>query len=189
MVICNQAFWCIIWSHEPTHAPCTEKWIQPISQSYSQRPILIAFIHLRLNLPSGLFHLRFHTKKTKWLISHACYKPRAAHPRWFHHSNIWWWGHIMKLFIMQIHSTSNYFILLGPKFIPRTFLSQTVSPCSSLKVTDQISRPHNYNQITVVYILIIMFLNIDRLCGPVVRVGYRSRGPGSTPDATRFSEK
>jgi hypothetical protein len=30
----------------------------------------------------------------------------------------------------------------------------------------------------------------DHLCGLVVRVlGYRSRGPGSIPNATRFSEK
>jgi hypothetical protein len=30
----------------------------------------------------------------------------------------------------------------------------------------------------------------DRLCGLVIRVpGYRSRGPGSIPGATRFSEK
>jgi hypothetical protein len=30
----------------------------------------------------------------------------------------------------------------------------------------------------------------DRLCGLVVRVpGYRSRGPGSIPRTTRFSEK
>jgi hypothetical protein len=30
----------------------------------------------------------------------------------------------------------------------------------------------------------------DRLCGLVVRApGYRSRGPGSIPSATRFSEK
>jgi hypothetical protein len=30
----------------------------------------------------------------------------------------------------------------------------------------------------------------DRLCGLVVRVpGYRSRGPGSIPDTTSFSEK
>jgi hypothetical protein len=30
----------------------------------------------------------------------------------------------------------------------------------------------------------------DHLCGLVVRVpGYRSRSPGSTPGATRFSEK
>jgi hypothetical protein len=32
--------------------------------------------------------------------------------------------------------------------------------------------------------------NCDRLCGLAVRVpGYRSRDPGSIPDATRFSEK
>jgi hypothetical protein len=32
--------------------------------------------------------------------------------------------------------------------------------------------------------------NGDRLCDLVVRVfGYRSRGPGSIPGATRFSEK
>jgi hypothetical protein len=31
---------------------------------------------------------------------------------------------------------------------------------------------------------------VDRLCGLVVRVpGYRSRGPGSIPGPTRFSEK
>jgi hypothetical protein len=33
-------------------------------------------------------------------------------------------------------------------------------------------------------------LQDDRLCGLVLRVpGYRSRGPGSIPGATRFSEK
>jgi hypothetical protein len=31
---------------------------------------------------------------------------------------------------------------------------------------------------------------VDRLCGLVIRVpGYRSRGPGSIPNASRFSEK
>jgi hypothetical protein len=31
---------------------------------------------------------------------------------------------------------------------------------------------------------------LDRLCGLVIRVpDYRSRGPGSIPGATRFSEK
>jgi hypothetical protein len=36
-----------------------------------------------------------------------------------------------------------------------------------------------------------LYSNIeDRLCGLVARVpGYRSRGPGSVPGATRFSEK
>jgi hypothetical protein len=36
----------------------------------------------------------------------------------------------------------------------------------------------------------LMILRVDRLCFLVVRVrGYRSRGPGSIPGATRFSEK
>jgi hypothetical protein len=40
---------------------------------------------------------------------------------------------------------------------------------------------------TVKYISMIMY---GRLCGLVVRVsGYRSRGPGLIPDATRYSEK
>jgi hypothetical protein len=39
------------------------------------------------------------------------------------------------------------------------------------------------------YTVIIYNLH-DRLCGLGVRVpGYRSRGPGSIPGATRFSEK
>jgi hypothetical protein len=40
------------------------------------------------------------------------------------------------------------------------------------------------------YELNLCYVEGDRLCGLVVRVpGYRSRGPGSIPDATRFSEK
>jgi hypothetical protein len=36
----------------------------------------------------------------------------------------------------------------------------------------------------------VMQKKVDRLCGLVVRVpGYRSKGPGSIPGATRFSEK
>jgi hypothetical protein len=40
------------------------------------------------------------------------------------------------------------------------------------------------------YIYIYIYIYIYRVCGLVVRVpGYRSRGPGSIPGATRFSEK
>jgi hypothetical protein len=40
---------------------------------------------------------------------------------------------------------------------------------------------------TVIYVI---QKEVDRLCGLVVRVpGYISRGPGSIPGATRFSEK
>jgi hypothetical protein len=36
----------------------------------------------------------------------------------------------------------------------------------------------------------LLWATLDRLCGLVVKVlGYRSRGPGSIPGTTRFSEK
>jgi hypothetical protein len=43
----------------------------------------------------------------------------------------------------------------------------------------------------MIYILFnFSYLHVDLLCGLVVRVpGYRSRGPGSIPNATRFYEK
>jgi hypothetical protein len=44
--------------------------------------------------------------------------------------------------------------------------------------------------ITLLYLLLLLLLLSDRLCGLVVRVlGYRSRGPGQIPGATRFPEK
>jgi hypothetical protein len=47
------------------------------------------------------------------------------------------------------------------------------------------------SDLPIIYIYIYIYIYIqDRLCGLVVRVpGYRSRGPGSIPGATRFSEK
>jgi hypothetical protein len=37
---------------------------------------------------------------------------------------------------------------------------------------------------------VVVIVIITSLCGLVVRItGYRSRGPGSTPGTTRFSEK
>jgi hypothetical protein len=42
----------------------------------------------------------------------------------------------------------------------------------------------------IIIIIIIINVIVDRRCGLVVRVpGYRSRGPGSIPGATRFCEK
>jgi hypothetical protein len=42
---------------------------------------------------------------------------------------------------------------------------------------------------TIINIIIIIIIIIDRLCGLVIRVpSYISRGPGSIPSATRFSE-
>jgi hypothetical protein len=42
----------------------------------------------------------------------------------------------------------------------------------------------------VLFLILTFFAPDDRLCGLVVRVpGYRSRGPGLIPGATKFSEK
>jgi hypothetical protein len=39
-------------------------------------------------------------------------------------------------------------------------------------------------------VIYVMKKKVDRLCGLVLRVpGYRSRGPGSIPGVTTFSEK
>jgi hypothetical protein len=46
------------------------------------------------------------------------------------------------------------------------------------------------NEETWTFIFRWVISSMDRLCGLVFRVpGYRSRGPGSIPGATRFSEK
>jgi hypothetical protein len=48
----------------------------------------------------------------------------------------------------------------------------------------------NFYIIRIHFSLIVLSLDVDRLCGLVVKVpGYRSRGPGSTAGTTRFSEK
>jgi hypothetical protein len=54
---------------------------------------------------------------------------------------------------------------------------------TSRKVVD--SKPDKVNN---VFDLLNLSSEVDRLCGLLVGVpGYRSRGPGSIPDATRFS--
>jgi hypothetical protein len=44
--------------------------------------------------------------------------------------------------------------------------------------------------LSLLFLLLLLLVVVDRLCGLVVRVpGYRSRGSGSIPGATRFSEE
>jgi hypothetical protein len=44
-------------------------------------------------------------------------------------------------------------------------------------------------KIAACFIFISVYMLVDRLCGLVVRVPDRSRGPGLIPSVTRFSEK
>jgi hypothetical protein len=65
---------------------------------------------------------------------------------------------------------------------------RVLSPRANTWRTDlklQSSAIHHFNPVQL-----INYFYKDRLCRLVVRVpGYRSRGLGSIPDATRFSEK
>jgi hypothetical protein len=47
----------------------------------------VLFSHLRLDLPSVLFHSGFQTKIYVFLVFHACYMPHPSHPPWFDHPN------------------------------------------------------------------------------------------------------
>jgi hypothetical protein len=58
--------------------------------------------HLRLGLPSGLFHSGFPTKSTKHSSPHECYKPCPSYPPWLGHTNYTWRRvQVMKILIMQ----------------------------------------------------------------------------------------
>jgi hypothetical protein len=50
--------------------------------------------------------------------------------------------------------------LLGPNILLRTLFSNTLSPCSSLSVRDQVSHPYKIaGRIMVLYILTFTFLD------------------------------
>jgi hypothetical protein len=100
------------------------------------------------------------------LLSHACYMPRPPHSPWLDLPNdIWGWAQIMKLLTVQLppfprHVTSS---LLGPNILLRILFSNTLSLCSSLSVTDQVSHPYkSTGRIMVLYILTFTFLDSRR---------------------------
>jgi hypothetical protein len=66
-----------------------------------------------------------------------------------------------------------------------------VSECVNTgKVNDRRFRTRQHKVISLACIFKLEYPLSDRLCGLVARVpGYRSRGPGSIPGATGFSEK
>jgi hypothetical protein len=70
----------------------------------------------------------------------------------------------MELLIKQFSPTSHHLIsLFGPNILLNTVLSNTLSPCLSLKVRDYVS--HSYRttgKIIVVYLMNFMFLDCRR---------------------------
>jgi hypothetical protein len=86
---------------------------------------------------------------------HLCYMPRPYHPPSRDHSDYTWWRVVTKLLVLQFLPTS-YFI----SHLLSTLFLNTLSPCSSLNVRDQISHPYRtISKIIVLYILIFKYLD------------------------------
>jgi hypothetical protein len=84
----NQTVRCRVDSNPPL-VRIPSQIIHSISpHPISLTSILIVLTHLRLGLPSGLFHSRFPTNNPYALFSsHSCYIPCPSHPALFAHSN------------------------------------------------------------------------------------------------------
>jgi hypothetical protein len=92
-------------------------------------------------------------------VSHMSHPPQ---PPWFNHPTIFseeyrLWSSLSPHNYLQDLSSS----LLGPNILLNTLFSKTLSPCSSLKVRDQVLHPYSTTgKITVLYILIFWFFDM-----------------------------
>ena len=120
-------------------------------------------IHLDIILPSmpgsskWSFSLRFPHQNPVYTspLPHTCYIPRPSNFSWFDHPNTW------DKVCRSVSSVCSY-LLLSPNILLSTLFSYTLSLCSSLNVTDQVSHPHKTTgKIIFLYTLIciIFFFN------------------------------
>jgi hypothetical protein len=90
--------------------------------------------------------------------------------------------HVFVSSVIQLPTYGSCFVRFSE--VHKTALLLRATQCGWILTLGHQRYQHGINAIT------IHCRALDRLCGLVVRVpGYRSRGPGSIPGATRFSEK
>ena len=145
----------------------------PRAPPTSWRSILILSSHLRLGLHNGLFPSGFTTNTLSTPLHSPIRATRPAHLIRLDFTTRTILGMEYTSFISSLCSFLHSSVtssLLGPNN-----LLNTLSLCSSLNVSDQVSHPYKpTGKIIVLYILIF-----DRLCSLVIRVsGYRYRGLG-----------
>ena len=156
----------LLYSQVPATCPCPEPdQHSPCSPLHptSWRSILILSSRLRLDLPSDLFPSGF---PTKTLYAPLLFPIRATCP-----------AHFMLLDLISrkifgeyrsLSSSSCSFLyspvtssLLGLNILLSTLLSNTFSLCSSLNVSDQVSRPYKTGIVLVMYTYILRFIFLD----------------------------
>jgi hypothetical protein len=74
-------------------------------------------------------------------LSHTCYMPYPSHLPWFDRpNNIWWIVQVMKLPSIHSSPASCYFVPVKSIQSIRTLFWTTLNLCSSVCLTDQVSR-------------------------------------------------
>ena len=139
----------ILSQFDPFHTPHPTSW----------RSILILSSHLYLGLPSGLFPSGFPTK--------TLYTPLLSPIRTTCPGHLIFLDFITLTILGEEHRSSCSFLhslvtssLLGPNILLNTLFSNTLSWCSFLSVSDQISHPYKtIGKIIVLYILIFKLLD------------------------------
>jgi hypothetical protein len=133
--------------------PSTDPYSEPDQSSpyhphsISVKSILILSTHVLLDLPSGLFHLTF--PPVSYMHSsypYSCYMLCSSHPHWLDHSNYIWRRVQVMCSFLQPPATSSLF---GSNILLSSLFSNTLSICSSLIFTDQVSHPYKTRKLTV----------------------------------------
>jgi len=105
--------------------------------------ILILSSQLRLGLPSRI-SVRFPHQNPVHAtrLPHTRYMPRPSHSRFYHPNDIGWGVQIIKLISMQFSLLPCHLVPLMPSILLNALFSNTLSLCSSLSVSDQVSHPY-----------------------------------------------